>query len=135
MPQHAIEECPQAPVINDMKTLLARVAVALEDIAAQGVMVKSHEKRLDKHDDNVEDLYSLIRELMGEIEAINVKHAREAGAAKVIEAQAGFWRKVKISLAPYMVGVVVGTAMFSFYLMDRFNVAQHLAKWWKEFKA
>ena len=127
---HTLENCPQGPVISDMKQLLARVAVALEDIAAQGVSVASHEKRLDGHDKNVIDLYNLVRGLRDDISAIQTKHAREDGAEEVIEEQKSFWRDIKKQLTPF----AVGGGMFIFYLLDRFDVVQHLTKWWKEMK-
>ena len=126
--KHTLEECPQGPAILDMKTLLGRVAVALEDIAAQGATVASHEKRLDKHDTNVTDLYNRTTALKDDIAKINERHAREAGAEEVKTESRKFWQQVKIALTPKMLSL----AIFAIYLVDRLNIGGKLAKLWKE---
>jgi len=126
--KHTLQDCPQGPVISDLRETMGRVALALETIAAQGVAVASHEKRLDKHDANVTDLYNRTMALKDDMAVINARHAREEGAEGVIVEQRKFWQQVKVALTPKMLSL----AIFAIYLVDRLNVGGKLAKLWKE---
>jgi hypothetical protein len=58
---HTIEECPQGSTIAQLQRSTDRVAVALESIAAQGVAVEQHEKRLDKNDREHDEIFPRLR--------------------------------------------------------------------------
>lgn len=62
--KHTLEECPQNPTLERFGETLSRLdshtertAIAMERLAAQGVMVNNHEKRLDKHDQDLGEIF------------------------------------------------------------------------------
>ena len=129
-PKHAVEDCPQAPIIQSIQELMGRVVKALEDIAAQGAMVSAHEKRLDNQNEHIENLYAINRLIKEDITKIQLKHAQERGAEAVIGKNKAFAEKIKVSLAPYL----LSAGIFFIWLFDKGNVGEKLAKLWHEFK-
>ena len=131
MAQHnTLETCPQSPVIADLKETMGRVAIALETIAAQGVSVASHEKRLDGHDKNVSELYGLVRKVEAGIYAINTRHAKEEGVEEVKTEERKFWQQIKVQLTPYALSLTI----FVIFTLDKLHLVEKIAKLWKEMK-
>jgi hypothetical protein len=130
MPLHAVADCPQNPTLyhimstlDELKEHSARTASALETIAAQGVMVQVLKERVDKHDKDFSELF-------GRVRVVELKHARESGAAVVEGRKTRFWNHVKANLVPYILG-----ALFTIlYIIDKYDLTQKWAKIMKEMK-
>lgn len=127
---HSLEECPQNPTIGRIEDTLSRLdahgertAVALETIAAQGILVSQHEKRLDKHDEHFNELFTRVRK-------VELKDAKDLGAKTVENKSNRFWDQIKTNLVPY----VIGSVFLFFYTMDKYDVFQKIAKIYKEMK-
>jgi len=118
---HTINDCPQDPKIHRMEKILDRVVVALETIAEQGAIVSGHEKRLDKHDKELFEVFSRIRK-------VELVHAHDAGVEEVTSTEKKFWESVKIQLADKL--LLLG--IFVILVADKFNIGMWVAKFWKE---
>jgi hypothetical protein len=99
----------------------ARTAIALEQIAAQGVMVASHEKRLDKHSADLGEAFTRLR-------SIELRHAEDHGAEEITGERKKFWTALKIQLAPYVMFAV----FFTGWASDKFGLFQKIAKLYHE---
>jgi outer membrane murein-binding lipoprotein Lpp len=155
---HTLDDCPQNPVLISINATLARwekrmerqddlmerQAVAMETIAAHGVMVTNHEKRLDRHDIDFTRMFSIITDdrkiekLTSDMEELSAKvirlektHAKEEGA-ELVEARVQarleleetekkkFWTEFKIKMiSPVLFGV-----FFAIWVIDKWNLAE-----------
>lgn len=120
---HTVADCPQQPTLTHLVQLGERTASALEQIAEQGAMVMSHEKRLDKMDLNVNELYSRVRK-------VELKHAEEAGIEKVEDVRTKFWTEVKLRLLPS----VLAGIFFLCWVFDKWGVVEKIVNLWNEMK-
>jgi len=121
MNNHTVADCPQDPKINRLEAVLDRVVTALETIAEQGAIVSGHEKRLDKHDKDLSEVFSRIRK-------VELVHAHDAGVEEVTSTEKKFWESVKIQLADKL--LLLG--IFVVLIADKFNIGMWAAKLWKE---
>ncbi len=115
---HPVAECAQAGVIFSQGETLARVdaslgrvAIALEELARRGAQVDNHEKRLDKNDEEHDEIFQRIREIE------RTKYLEE-GENAVENKRKKFWSDAKIALIQPLAVV----AFFFFWLMERFGV-------------
>jgi hypothetical protein len=132
---HTIDDCPQAPTIATINEAIKRVdergermeahgertAIALEEIARQGVMVQNHERRIEKNETDIDNLGEKVRQ-------IERRHDIDHGKEEVLGERKKFWTDVKVKLA----GPMMGGVFFAFWLIDRFNVLQKTMKLWRE---
>ena len=145
MTQHAASlECAQADKIDGFGSSIARVeshlcnvnnhmkrseehmrrtATALENIAAQGVLINTHENRLTKHDSHFEELF-------GRVRIIEAVHAKDEGIEEIEEKKEKFWSDVKLKLMT----PVLTALFFLFWILDRSEFFVKVATLWKEFK-
>lgn len=154
---HTLEDCPQNPTLAQIQSTLKRLdahgertAVALESIAAQGAILGSHEKRLDKHDVDFREMFSRINDerkldkLAADVESVAARvvalekdHAKEAGA-EAVEALAldaarektKFWTEFKIRMiTPVMLATVI-----LLWLIGKWELVQRVAAIVREFR-
>lgn len=132
-----IEECPQATTIvaiegtlRELKSTNDRLEVhsirqtqALEQIAAQGITVQNHERRLDIIDKNLDEIYPRIRK-------IEILHAEEKGAEKVTDKQEQFWTELRLKL----VTPLVIAAFFIMWVLDKIGAIEWLVRNIQDFK-
>jgi hypothetical protein len=130
---HTIEECPQGPTIAQLQRSTDRVAVALESIAAQGVAVEQHEKRLDKNDREHDEIFPRLRAVE---RAVDIKTAHDKGVAEIkgeVNRQAKvnkrFWDAAKIQILVHWGPVLV---FFTAWILDKFGVFVWLGKQFAE---
>ena len=142
--QHNIEECPQAPTLKahgdmmqyhgDILTRLERHSErqteALEDIAKQGAMVISHEKRLDRAEATFDVVFQKIRGvddkytgIDNRVRVMELKAAEETGIEKVEEEKKRFWTAVKVQNSTPLLVII----FFFFWVLDKWNVFAWLA--------
>lgn len=147
---HKIEDCPHNPTFDAFgKTLdrleghAARQADAMEDIAKNTVIIETHEKRLDKHDQDFREVFGRVRILENEkaekcdvdflrqkVTANEIKHAAENGAKKVQDRNKRFWDAIRVELSSKAVFFILMTM----WVIDKYNILQLLLSWFKEFK-
>lgn len=140
---HSLAECPQNPTLEHIVKTLDRFALqgertasALEEIAAQGVAVANHEKRLDKHDLDFRELFSRVNDqarldmVESRVASLELKHAKEAGIEEVEVEQKKFWAGIKTQLVPY----IPMLALFTLYVLDRFGLVLKVLELWQKFK-
>ena len=102
---------------------MRRTAVALENIAAQGVLINTHENRLTKHDSHFEELF-------GRVRVIESVHAKDEGIEEIEEKKEKFWSEMKLKLVtPALTGL-----FFLLWILDRSEFFVKVATLWKEFK-
>ena len=97
--QHLLDECPQGPTITMLVDSTKRVAEALENIAAQGVAVASHEKRLDKNDKEHDEIFPRLRKLEDHV-------AFDKGKEVVKDERKKFWTEAKLKLLPTFIVIL-----------------------------
>lgn len=126
--KHLIEDCPQNPTfahigstLNRLEGYAKRQAEAMEELAQQSIILVNHERRLDDHGAEIKDLTERVIEL-------ELVQATERGALEVSEKRCRFWDGVRQQMTPYLVGFI----FFVFYMLDKFNIPQFIAKVWKE---
>lgn len=124
---HDLDDCPQAPTIKSLADAVVRMertsertASALEQIAAQGAQVASHEKRLDRHDLEINECFMRLR-------PIEQRHAQDAGVEQVERESDRFWSEVKLKL---LTPLLLGT-FFLFWLIDKMDVVQWLNRMYR----
>lgn len=130
MAEHTLADCPHNPTFEHIAQTLNRLdahtlrqAVAMEEIARQGVTINNHEMRIVKNTKDISSAWAAIRE-------IETRHATEDGKEEVIEEQQKFWAGVKQQFTgPAIVGL-----FFILWLADKFNIPVALAKLWKEMR-
>jgi hypothetical protein len=165
---HTLDDCPQNPVLISINATLARwekrmerqddlmerQAVAMETIAAHGVMVTNHEKRLDRHDIDFTRMFSIITDdrkiekLTADFEELSAKvirlektHAKEEGEELVdsrVQARMEleehekkkFWTELKIR----MVTPVMFATFFALWLIDKWSLAEKFKSLIAEFR-
>jgi hypothetical protein len=90
---HSIENCPQAPVLAEhgfqmerhgeildrLERHSERQTTALEQIAEQGAIVKSHEKRLDEHREEIDIIFNKHRKLDDRVQGLEKINAESIG--------------------------------------------------------
>jgi uncharacterized coiled-coil protein SlyX len=148
MLSHLIEDCPQkttfehfGKTLDRLESHAVRQAEAMEEIARNSIMTESHEKRLDKNDHDLSELYGRVRIIemkkanLSDVAAqdmrlrtLELDHAIESGAEEVVESRQKFWDGVKQQITPH---AVIGM-IFIIWLLDKFNIPVALAKLWKE---
>ncbi len=102
---------------------MRRTAVALENIAAQGVLINTHENRLTKHDSHFEELF-------GRVRSIEAVHAKDEGIEEIEEKKEKFWSELKLKMVtPALTGL-----FFLLWILDRSEFFVKVATLWKEFK-
>lgn len=147
---HPLEDCPHNETFMHISATLKRLdrhtersAIAMEEMAAQGAILKNHEVRMEKQDKDIGEAFSRIRiledttvsvedfdKVRHKVSKMELQHAKEYGADEVIEKQQEFWSGVKQQVtANALMGM-----LFIIWLVDKFNVAQAIAKLWKEMK-
>ena len=102
---------------------MRRTAVALENLAAQGVLINTHENRLTKHDTHFEELF-------GRVRTIEAVHAKDEGIEEIEDKKEKFWSEMKLKL---MTPVLTGL-FFLLWILDRSEFFVKVANLWKEFK-
>lgn len=161
MPLHDINDCPQTPTLSQIQDTLKRLdahgertAVALESIAAQGAILGSHEKRLDKHDLDLREVFNrvndehkltdltvAVRGVAARVEALELAQAKEEGVEETearIEAQQEavalvdkkFWTDLKLKL----LNPIIFSVFFLAWLVEKYGLATKLKALLKEFK-
>jgi len=146
MPQaalaHNIDVCAQTQTFEQIKETLRRLdahgertAIALEHIAEQGAIVAQHEKRLDKHDIDLREVFHRVNDqerlerVEQKVAELEKKVAKEEGAEEVAVEKKKFWTDLKLQLAtPIMVA-----AFFFLWLTGKLEIAAKLLKLWREF--
>lgn len=158
---HTLLNCPQNPVLLNMTLTLRRLdahtertAIAMEAIAAQGAIIGSHEKRLDKNDLDTREVFKRLNDttkadkltsevvaLEGRVTLLEKAHAKEEGAEEIearLEAQQEeankekrkFWTELKIKL----ITPVMFTLFFSLWLIDKWSLAEKFKALLREFQ-
>ena len=145
---HQIEECPHnetfvhiAKTLDRLDEHTLRSAVAMEEIAKQGILIASHEKRLDGHQKDLREAFIRVKALeqtaaldsdmtavRSRVEIIELWHAKELGAEEVVEKEKTFWNGIKQQLAPYL----LTAGIFAVLVFDKLDIGGKLAKLWHE---
>ena len=127
---HAIEECPHNETFQHFTSTLERLdkhtersAIAMEEIARQGVTIFNHEVRLNKHDED-------LKEAFGRFRTLEEFKALETGKETIVVEKRLFWNGVKQQMVPYVVIV----CWFLFWMVDKFNVVTWFTKLFKEMR-
>jgi uncharacterized coiled-coil protein SlyX len=142
LPHISPSECIQVQTFEQIQATLRRLdahgertAVALEQIAQQGAMVAGHEKRLDKHDKDFQELFSRVNDPTWKerteqrVTALELKLAKDEGAEEVVEKHEKFWTEVRLKL----VTPIVTVAFLALWLADRTGTITKLVALWREF--
>ncbi len=146
MTQHATPlECAQATKIDSFGKSIARLdlhinsvnlhmerseehmrrtAIALENLAAQGVLISTHENRLGRHDTHIEEIF-------GRLRTIETIHAKDEVIEQVESNKEKFWSEVKLKFAS---PATLLWMFFILWVLDRSEFFVKLLALWKEFK-
>lgn len=139
---HHTEVCTQTQTFEQIKETLRRLdahgertAIALEHIAEQGAIVAQHEKRLDKHDLDLREVFHRVNDqdrlerVEQKVAELEKKVAKEEGAEEVAVEKKKFWTDLKLQMAtPIMVAV-----FFTLWLIGKLEIVAKLLRLWKEF--
>jgi len=142
MTHTSLAECSQTQTFEQIKETLRRLdahgertAVALEHIAEQGAIVAQHEKRLDKHDLDLREVFHRVNDqdrlerVELKVAELEKKVAKEEGAEAVVEEKKKFWTDVKLQLVtPALAG-----SFFLLWLIDKMGFLTRLLSLWREF--
>jgi hypothetical protein len=127
---HPLEDCPHNETFRHIGETLGRLdrhtertAIAMEEMAAQGAILKNHEARLNVHEKDIDEAFERIR-------VVERKHDKEDGIQVVKKQRAKFWDGIKQQTTPYAFTVL----FFVLWLADRFNVFQFFCRMFKEMK-
>lgn len=118
-----------------------RTAIAMEEMAAQGAIIKNHEARINKHDVDISEAFGQLRMLQDttasvedidqirlRVHTIEIGRATAAGAEEIIGERRRFWDGIKQQMTTNLL-LWVG---FAIWTIDRFNVAQKIAVLFKK---
>jgi hypothetical protein len=149
--EHSIADCPQAAtlqhhtdtmghhgeILDRLERHSERQTLALEQIAEQGAIVKTHEKRIDRHDVMFDEIFRKARGCASDIDTVShrvsvieLTHATEAGESRAEIDGSKFWDNVKIQLVP----CVLVTILYLLWLIDKFGVIENIVKYFREMK-
>ena len=130
MPEPHIDGCLHTETFMQIRDTLTRLdrhtersAIAMEEMAAQGAILKNHEQRLNKNEADIDEVFERVR-------TVERRHDKEEGIQIVKKQQAKFWDGIKQQTTPYAFTVL----FFLLWLSDRLNVFTTITKWFKEFK-
>jgi len=143
--------CIQDRVIGEMATTLQffkdaelrregreeRMLIAMENVAAQGAVLEITSKRVDKHDQDLTEAFGLLRvldqstasmsdmeDMKKKVSSLELRNAEKHGQEATKRQGIIFWGGVKQQMAPYALWAL----FFLFWVVDKYNIVQRLAK-------
>lgn len=145
---HPIDDCLHNETFMHISATLKRLdrhtertAIAMEEMAAHGAIIRNHEARINKHDVDISEAFGQLRMLQDttasvedidqirlRVHAVEIRHATEAGAEEIVGDRRRFWDGIKQQMATNVL-VWLG---FAIWTIDRFNVAQKITSLFKK---